>query len=75
MNSCAVMMCCAPVRSGDDIPVQVIASTLVLELPQTDLSPLPQAQRALQAKELTKQDAQIPFYLVAGPPWRAHSSH
>jgi hypothetical protein len=49
------------------MPVQVIAPALAWGLPQTDLSALPQAQRMLQADELAKQEALIPFDLAAGP--------
>jgi hypothetical protein len=55
----------------DDMPVQVVASTLALALPQTDLSALPQAERTLRADELAQQEAWVPFNLAAGPLVRA----
>ena len=55
----------------DDMPVQVVAPKLALELPQTDLSALPPAERALRADELARQEAWTRFDLAAGPLVRA----
>jgi amino acid adenylation domain-containing protein len=55
----------------DDMPVQVVAPALALELPQTDLSALPHAERTLRAEELARQEAWTGFDLAAGPLVRA----
>ena len=55
----------------DDTPVQVVAPTLALALPQTDLSALPHAERTLRADELARQEAWTGFDLAAGPLIRA----
>ncbi|MBN3899617.1 MAG: amino acid adenylation domain-containing protein [Nostoc sp. NOS(2021)] len=44
-------------------PVQVINPTLTITLPVIDLRQLPQAQREIQARQLTSQEAQRPFNL------------
>jgi amino acid adenylation domain-containing protein len=55
----------------DDMPVQVVAPALALDLPQSDLSALPEIQRAQQARELAMQEAWTCFDLAAGPLARA----
>jgi NRPS condensation-like uncharacterized protein len=55
----------------DDTPVQVVAPTLALALPQTDLSALPHAERTLRADELARQEAWTGFDLTARPLMRA----
>jgi amino acid adenylation domain-containing protein len=57
---------------ANDMPIQVVAPALDLELPQTDLSALPEAERALRAGELARHEAWVPFDLAAGPLVRAH---
>ncbi|KYC42605.1 non-ribosomal peptide synthetase [Scytonema hofmannii PCC 7110] len=49
------------VQSGQ--PVQVINPTLTIPLPVIDLRQLPQAEREIQARRLTTQEAQRPFNL------------
>ncbi len=44
-------------------PVQVINPTLKISLPIIDLRQLPQAEREIQARQLTTQEAQRPFNL------------
>ncbi|MEH2459861.1 amino acid adenylation domain-containing protein [Nostoc sp.] len=44
-------------------PVQVINPTLIITLPVIDLRQLPQAEREIQARQLTTQEAQRPFNL------------
>ncbi|MEH1935709.1 MAG: amino acid adenylation domain-containing protein [Nostoc sp.] len=44
-------------------PVQVINPTLTITLPVIDLRQLPQAEREIQARQLTRQEAQRPFNL------------
>ncbi|MHC5738122.1 amino acid adenylation domain-containing protein [Nostoc sp.] len=44
-------------------PVQVINPTLTITLPVIDLRQLPQAEREIQARRLTTQEAQRPFNL------------
>ncbi|MEH2430768.1 MAG: amino acid adenylation domain-containing protein [Nostoc sp.] len=44
-------------------PVQVINPTLTIPLPIIDLRQLPQAEREIQARRLTTQEAQRPFNL------------
>ncbi|MEH2243495.1 amino acid adenylation domain-containing protein [Nostoc sp.] len=44
-------------------PVQVINPTLTITLPIIDLRQLPQAEREIQARQLTTQEAQRPFNL------------
>ncbi|MEH2296968.1 amino acid adenylation domain-containing protein [Nostoc sp.] len=48
-------------QSGE--PVQVINPTLTITLPVIDLRQLPQAEREIQARQLTTQEAQRPFNL------------
>lgn len=49
------------IQSGQ--PVQVINPTLKIPLPVIDLRQLPQAEREIQARQLTTQEAQYPFNL------------
>lgn len=49
------------IQSGQ--PVQVINPTLTITLPVIDLRQLPQAEREIQARRLTTQEAQRPFNL------------
>ncbi len=49
------------IQSGQ--PVQVINPTLTITLPIIDLRQLPQAEREIQARQLTTQEAQRPFNL------------
>ncbi|MCW5318207.1 amino acid adenylation domain-containing protein [Nostoc sp. KVJ3] len=44
-------------------PIQVINPTLTIPLPIIDLRELPQAEREIQARQLTTQEAQRPFNL------------
>jgi amino acid adenylation domain-containing protein len=49
------------IQSGQ--PVQIINSTLKIPLPVIDLRQLPQAEREIQARQFTNQQAQRPFNL------------
>ena len=51
----------------DGQPMQVITSDLVLPLPVIDLSPLPKAERKVEALRLARDEAQRPFDLAQGP--------
>ncbi|HYD81243.1 MAG TPA: amino acid adenylation domain-containing protein, partial [Paucimonas sp.] len=55
----------------DGAPVQVITPSLALELPVTDLSDLPHAEREARARWLAQDEAQTPFDLRTGPLLRA----
>ncbi|HYD81465.1 MAG TPA: amino acid adenylation domain-containing protein, partial [Paucimonas sp.] len=55
----------------DGAPVQVIAPSLTLDLPVTDLSDLPHAEREARAQWLAQDEAQTPFDLRTGPLLRA----
>jgi amino acid adenylation domain-containing protein/FkbH-like protein len=55
----------------DDEPVQVIAPALRIELPITDLSGVPQAQREERVQQLAAEEARRPFNLATGPVIRA----
>ena len=57
------------VRDGN--PVQVIAPTLTLSLPVSDLTHLPEAERESEARRLAAQEAVTPFNLSTGPLVRA----
>lgn len=48
-------------------PVQAIAPTLTVSLPVIGLRELPEAERELQSRRLTTEDAQRPFNLSTGP--------
>src|SRR5262249_34441818 len=52
-------------------PVQVIAPSLRLPLPLTDLRRLPAAEREAEARRLAQEEAQQPFELSRGPLLRA----
>ena len=54
-----------PARAGR--PVQVIAPTLTVPLPEVDLGGLPEAEREKRARALANEDAQRPIDLAAGP--------
>lgn len=49
---------------------QVIDPSLSVELPVTELSHLPEAEREVEAQRLLREDAQQPFDLVRGPVFR-----
>ena len=49
---------------------QVIDPNLSVELPQIELSHLPQAEREVEAQRLLREDAQQPFDLARGPVFR-----
>ncbi|MDZ8224979.1 non-ribosomal peptide synthetase [Nostoc sp. ChiVER01] len=49
------------IQSGQ--PVQIINPTLIITLPIIDLRQLPQAEREIQARQFTNQEAQRPFNL------------
>ncbi|HYU30924.1 MAG TPA: amino acid adenylation domain-containing protein [Thermoanaerobaculia bacterium] len=51
----------------DGRPVQVIGAAAPLEIPVTDLRPLPAAARDARARELAREEAQRPFDLQRGP--------
>ncbi len=55
----------------DNEPVQVIAPSLQLPLPITDLSDVPDQRREEEALKLAKREAQRPFNLSSGPVMRA----
>jgi amino acid adenylation domain-containing protein len=55
----------------DGEPVQVVAPTLTIPLPVSDLGAVPPAQREGVARDLAREEAQIPFDLSVGPPLRA----
>ncbi|WP_218081857.1 non-ribosomal peptide synthetase [Anthocerotibacter panamensis] len=48
-------------------PLQVIAKSLDLPLPVTDLQALPPQEREAQARRLLNQEAEMPFDLAQGP--------
>ncbi|HEX5706332.1 MAG TPA: amino acid adenylation domain-containing protein, partial [Pyrinomonadaceae bacterium] len=52
-------------------PVQIIADSLELPLPVTDLRHLPDAEREAEAERLIAEDAREPFDLTRGPLLRA----
>jgi amino acid adenylation domain-containing protein len=54
----------------DGEPVQVIAPPQALEVPLTDLSELPQAEREAEAQRLAREEARRPFDLERGPLFR-----
>ncbi|PYX84613.1 MAG: non-ribosomal peptide synthetase, partial [Acidobacteria bacterium] len=51
----------------DDHPVQVIAPSLRVDLPVTDLSSLSESQREAEVWRLVRQDTQQPINLAHGP--------
>ena len=51
--------------------MQVIASTLQLDLPIVDLQHLPAAKRQTEAQRLATEESQLPFDLAQGPLLRA----
>ncbi len=53
--------------SVDDQPVQIIAQTMNLLLPVTDLSELPESERETRAQRLVAEEAGRPFDLAQGP--------
>jgi amino acid adenylation domain-containing protein len=55
----------------DGAPVQVIAASLDLPLPLTDLCNVPAGEREAEARRLLQQEARLPFDLNAGPLIRA----
>jgi amino acid adenylation domain-containing protein/FkbH-like protein len=55
----------------DDAPVQVIAATLTIDLPVSDLSNLTPAERDSTALRLTEEEKKTPFDLSSGPLIRA----
>ncbi|MES2940789.1 MAG: amino acid adenylation domain-containing protein [Pseudomonadota bacterium] len=55
----------------DGVPVQVIASVLVLALPLHDLVGLPAGEREARAQWLAQEEAGTPFDLATGPLIRA----
>jgi len=58
-------------RALDDEPVQIVAPTLQVALPLTDLSHLGQEQRSAAAGSLVNAEAREPFDLQSGPLLRA----
>jgi hypothetical protein len=53
-------------------PIQVIAPSLTLEMPSSDLRHLPEAEREPEVKRLVLDLAQQPFNIAEGPLIRAH---
>ncbi|MBI5302089.1 MAG: amino acid adenylation domain-containing protein [Chloroflexi bacterium] len=56
----------------DGKAVQVIAPTLILELPISDLRALDESVRETRARQIAESEAQRPFDLARGPLLRAH---
>jgi amino acid adenylation domain-containing protein len=54
-------------KSVDGSPIQIIASSLILPLPVSDLSSLPNGLRQAELQRLARQDFQRPFDLAQGP--------
>ncbi|MEV6948861.1 amino acid adenylation domain-containing protein [Streptomyces sp. NPDC051172] len=54
-------------RDGDGRPVQIVAEDLAVELPLTDLSPLPPAERERAVEEACAAEAATGFDLAIGP--------
>jgi amino acid adenylation domain-containing protein len=61
--------------TADGRPAQVIAPNLVLPLPVTDLSHLPEGEREALARQMATDDARRPFDLAGGPLLRARLLH
>jgi amino acid adenylation domain-containing protein len=57
--------------STDGTPLQLVASSRVVDLPTIDLRHLPDDQRLIEAQRLADQDAREPFSLEKGPLLRA----
>ncbi len=57
--------------ASDGHPVQIIAPSLLLQVPVVDLSPLPEPERWAEAIQLASDEAQKPFDLARGPLLRA----
>ncbi|MFN2513804.1 MAG: amino acid adenylation domain-containing protein [Pyrinomonadaceae bacterium] len=57
--------------TADGSPVQVVAPTLKMALPVTDLSELPEAEREAESRRLSTEEARLPFDLERGPLIRA----
>ncbi|MET0398838.1 MAG: amino acid adenylation domain-containing protein, partial [Longimicrobiaceae bacterium] len=58
-------------RSHDGEPRQVVHAPRPLSLPVHDLSRMPEAEREESLRGLARDEAQRPFDLEAGPPFRA----
>ena len=58
-------------KMADGSAVQVVAPTLNVALPMTDLSELPEVEREAEARRLATEEAQQPFDLARGPLIRA----
>jgi len=57
--------------STDGTPLQLVASSLSIDLPTLDLRHLPEAERLIEAQRLADQEAREPFSLEKGPLLRA----
>ena len=55
---------------GGDEPVQIIAQSLVIELPLVDLSDRPVTGREKELASLLETEARRPFNLAEGPLFR-----
>lgn len=58
-------------RAVDGVPWQVVVPATNFDLPVTDISARPQAERDAEAYRLAAEDAERPFDLAAGPLFRA----
>ncbi len=56
---------------GDGGPIQVVAPTLDMALPVTDLGAMPEQERETEAHRLATAEARAPFDLARGPVLRA----
>ena len=64
-------LCGRLLRCADNEPVQVIAPTLRIGLPITDLSEIPESQREERVQQIATEEARRPFDLASGPVMRA----
>ena len=55
----------------DGAPIQVVADSLVLEVPMVELSRWPAEEREAAAREIASKEARTPFDLARGPLLRA----
>ncbi|MFY0567266.1 non-ribosomal peptide synthase/polyketide synthase [Archangium lansingense] len=59
-------------REEGEVSVQIVHPPAAMELPLTDLSTLPEAEREATARRLAVEEAHRPFDLRRGPLFRAH---
>jgi acyl carrier protein len=58
-------------KGSDGQPVQVIAESLILEVPVIDWSGRPETEREIEARRIAAEEEQTPFDLSKGPLLRA----